>query len=182
VDRLVREIAGLREKAEGLLHRMRYMQSRVSEARSLQPAAQGPGQGEQPGLEQQQQQQQQQEGYGSGPAGEPAPPADQQAAAGVKPHAGEGGDGLECPVCLSLVPASADIHVFGGCGHAFCQDCASRLVLQQGFCAVCRQKVTARQVFRVAAGAGTSGGAACDPEFDALGGVRAEGGGGGAAG
>lgn len=50
-------------------------------------------------------------------------------------------------------------------------DCAAKLVLQQGFCAVCRQKVTAKQVVRVAAGGSTSGGAACDPEFEALGGV-----------
>lgn len=28
-----------------------------------------------------------------------------------------------------------------GCGHAFCKDCAAKLVLHTGFCAVCRAKV-----------------------------------------
>lgn len=81
---------------------------------------------------------------------------------------------MECPVCLSAVPAGSDIHVFSGCGHAFCPDCTAKLVLQQGFCAVCRQKVTAKQVFRVVAGGASSGGK-CDPEFEALGRVRPQG-------
>lgn len=82
---------------------------------------------------------------------------------------------MECPVCLGMVPAGADIHVFSGCGHAFCKDCAAKLVLQQGFCAVCRQKVTAKQVVRVAAGGSTCSGAACDPEYDALGRIQPQG-------
>lgn len=82
---------------------------------------------------------------------------------------------MECPVCLSLVPPGSDINVFSGCGHAFCKDCATKLVLQSGFCAVCRQKVTLKQVYRVAAGGGTAGSGACDPDFEALGKIQPQG-------
>ncbi|PRW05825.1 E3 ubiquitin- ligase SHPRH [Chlorella sorokiniana] len=162
VDKLQREVDRLREQAVGLLHRKRYMASRVSEARQLHqpPAA---VQRREPAQQQQQQQQQ----HGAA--------ADQRGGVGPSGAAPEEQAGMECPVCLGLVPAGSDIHVFSGCGHAFCKDCAAKLVLQQGFCAVCRQKVTAKQVVRVAAGGSSSGGAACDPEFDALGGIQPQG-------
>ena len=243
VDKLQKEVDALKEAATALLHRMRYMASRVSEARQLQP---GGGQRAQQGEQQPAAADQQQprlpggengnatEGAEAGGAsataaaadGDAGPSAAPPTAAAAAAAAAEGGipgpsgaysaeqpgAGLECPVCLTLVPAGADINVFrhgptewpaclpvpvpaamacsqvlqaphglsvcppcpcpccSGCGHAFCKDCTAKLVLQQGVCAVCRHKVTAKSVFRVAAGGG-SGSGACDPEFEALGNV-----------
>ena len=85
----------------------------------------------------------------------------QEATAGGEAGAAEAVPGpsqrqaLECPVCFC--EAKEDIHIFSACGHAFCKDCANKLVLEGGTCAVCRHKVTRKQVFRVAgAGAGIS--------------------------
>ncbi len=142
----------------GLLHRKRYMASRVSEARQLHqpPAAihrREAKQEQQPADAEGQQQQQ-----APGDAQQGQPPAHGQgaateqhtvaAAAAVGLEGSEGGTGgaaaaaaagagqyeagpsgaapeeqagMECPVCLGTVPAGADIHVFSGCGHAFCK-------------------------------------------------------------
>ena len=163
----------MKEHAVGLLHRKRYMASRVSEARQLQqpPAAvrrrelaqhlqqeqqqPGPADGEQlpqqvqppegAGHQQQQEQQDNQPARSQGAAPElGTSAAAAAAAAAMGPEAGGGGPngaaaadqtgglgpsgaaqeeqaGMECPVCLGMVPAGADIHVFSGCGHAFCK-------------------------------------------------------------
>ncbi|GAB4816117.1 hypothetical protein N2152v2_003163 [Parachlorella kessleri] len=68
--------------------------------------------------------------------------------------ASQQGAALECPVCFN--PIQEDIMVFGACGHSFCAACAPKLVLERGECAVCRTKVTSKQVYRVAAGSGAS--------------------------
>ncbi len=47
---------------------------------------------------------------------------------------------------LSMPPPPAPSPHCSACGHAFCKDCAAKLVLLQGVCAVCRQKVTPTQV------------------------------------
>ena len=211
VDKLQKEVDGLKERASALLHRMRFMAGRVSEVRQLhQPSGSGQQQQEQQQQQQEQQQQQQLSGSrqqeqqeqqqqqqlsGSRQQGQQHTGMDIDGAAalpaatpgdGVASGSGDASaavpsgaekdhqaGGMECPVCLTTVPSGADIYVFSACGHAFCNDCASKLVLQSGLCAVCRAKVTRKQVVRVAAGGASSSGRACDPHFEELGGVSA---------
>lgn len=176
VDKLQREADGLKARAQALLHRMRYMAGRVREAAQLQPATRPPARAAQVRQEQalhpapppEQQQQPAAAGdagagassaaapeaadgagaSGSGGAGAAADAAGDAAAGAVAGAAEEQQAGMECPVCLAAVPAGADINVFSACGHAFCRDCAAKLVLQQGCCAVCRTKVRGARLGR----------------------------------
>lgn len=78
----------------------------------------------------------------------------------------------------SLPSVSASPYPFptcSACGHAFCLDCSAKIVNEHGVCAVCRQRVTRKQVIRVVAGGGASTGAACDPDYEALGQVGVSG-------
>ncbi|KAK2077014.1 hypothetical protein QBZ16_005242 [Prototheca wickerhamii] len=88
-------------------------------------------------------------------------------ATGGKP-AGDGAPPSECPICYA--PIEEDVYVFGGCGHWFCRECSGQQVIQSGTCAICRARVTSKQVFRVAASSSATARAsqACDPEARAL--------------
>lgn len=59
-------------------------------------------------------------------------------------------DADECPICYVPLSIAGEAYVFGSCGHAFCADCATQQVIGAGTCALCREKVTRKQVFRVA--------------------------------
>ena len=191
-DKLSREAERLKERAQGLLHRRRYMEARVSEARQLQPgsgvaAAGQPAEGQEQRQQQQQQQQQQQamqveqrqeeppdrqaagsNGFTAAAAGIGPPAAAAAtgtstdtaaaepgtAAAGPSAEAGpsaayaELAGGMECPVCLTVVPAGGDINVFrwqsggegrAGARHAACEQGRAGRRLQPAGVAACRQ-------------------------------------------
>lgn len=72
----------------------------------------------------------------------------------------------ECPVCLQ--PIRDDMFLFTVCGHSFCQACATQQVVRGGTCGVCRAKVTAKQVLRVASSLGRHTAAECDPDYELL--------------
>lgn len=140
-DKLQREADSLIQRATALLHRMRFMASRISEARQLGRAPRAGETGQQaqhpmPPPEQQQEQQQQEEpaaasncgagtsagaasaaagDNGMGPSGSTNAGAAVAGTAGgaVGPSAHQEQAGMECPVCFALVPAGSDIHVFG---------------------------------------------------------------------
>lgn len=140
-DALRRRIEQLQQTARSLLGRKRFMQGRIAEAKSA--------------------------------AGRPASLSTVPAAAGEATAAGPAPPGLdaepqgpECPVCYKVV--TDDMHVFSVCGHSFCQPCAAQQVLRGGSCAVCRAKVTRKQVFRVAPSLGRRTAAECDPDHERL--------------
>ena len=166
LEALRRRIASLKAQAQHLSARRRFMAGRAAEAAEMR-VAEG-------------------EATGGKPAGDGAPPS---GALGSDPgnsdtsttqtttqttttpplttHAPHTKD-LECPICYA--PIEEDVYVFGGCGHWFCRECSGQQVIQSGTCAICRARVTSKQVFRVAASSSATARAsqACDPEARAL--------------
>lgn len=59
--------------------------------------------------------------------------------------------GMECPICYESIGEGGDVYVFGACGHSFCRECSAQQVIQSGACALCRTKVTRKQVCGVGA-------------------------------
>ncbi|KAL6782339.1 hypothetical protein ACKKBG_A06415 [Auxenochlorella protothecoides x Auxenochlorella symbiontica] len=170
---LRRRVESLKAEALELAARRRYMAGRAEEAKkalelpglsgtdaagtSADASAAGPtsqgtsGAGQAPGPQ--------------GPAGaqtSDAPPPSQAQRAPTAPAL----RGTECPICYEVIGEGEDVYVFGGCGHSFCKECSAQQVLQSGRCAVCRARVTGKQVFRVAASctADVSATEACDPD------------------
>ena len=50
----------------------------------------------------------------------------------------------ECPICMVTPP-----HVITRCGHWYCKECASKMVLTSSKCALCKRKLTLRDLLEL---------------------------------
>ena len=163
--------------AMALHHKVRFLSSRMEEAHHMAEPAAAAGEGSQAAAAAEDPAGAEDAGPASPAMDLTAPPEDGSALPSVEAlpamqqatEAALRSAGLECPVCLSVIEQEA--WLFTACGHSYCQACTPK-VAASGSCAVCRLKVTRRQVVRVAVASAKHGGQSCDPDLEALGKVR----------